>query len=332
MTFENYYIQNVYERVKSLDDPLVEFDDKIDWECFRPMIVSIFLDNKITGGRPHTDEVKIVKILVILGFYNLSDPQLEFQLCDRLSFRNFVGIQDEIPDFPTIWRIRNRLRKKGVDKLIWKELQRQIDEQGFEVESGCIQDATIVVRELGRKRYGKEKKAKKNDELIEYTQKQENQIDRDASFTVKNGQVQFGYKDHVKSDIKWYLVRDIDVTSASVHDNQVDLSKEGVIEMYRDKGYFGHPITALNVKDQTMKRCVRGRKLNGGEQKRNRFISRIRAPCERIFAVVKGVFNGGYSTAKSLERVKIREFFKFFAFNLYQLRTLYKKRNSVSFQ
>ncbi len=329
MTFENYYIQSVYERVKSLGDPLVEFNDKIDWERFRPMVASIFMDNKITGGRPHTDEVKIVKILVIQGFYNLSDPQLEFQLCDRLSFRNFVGIQDEIPDFSTIWRIRNRLRMKKVDRLIWEELQRQMDEQGFEVDSGCIQDASIIVRDLGRKRYAKEKKAKKNDEVIEYTQKQEAQIDRDASFTVKNGQVQFGYKDHVKSDMKYGLVRDIDTTTASVHDNQIDLSKEGDFEMYRDKGYFGHPIKANNVRDQTMKRCVRGRKLNGGEQKRNRCISRKRAPCERIFAIVKCVFNGGYTTAKCLERVKIKEMFKYFAFNLFQLRTLHK-RYSVS--
>lgn len=326
MAFENYFIQNVYERVKKLGDPLVEFNEMIDWEVFRPIVASIFLDNKVTGGRHHTDEIMIVKILVIQGFYNLSDPQLEFQLCDRLSFRHFVGIQEEVPDFTTIWKIRNKLKKSDKDKLIWDELQRQLDNKGYEIESGVIQDASIVVRDLGRKRYQKEKRAKKNNERIDYDEKQTSQIDRDASFTVKNGQVQFGYKVHVKSDVKHGLVRDYEVTTASVHDNQIDLTKDDDIQVFRDKGYFGSHITAKNVLDKTMKRNVRGRRLNGGEQKRNRYISRIRAPCERIFAVVKRLFCGGYTTAKSLERVAIKEMFKYFAFNVYQLRTLNRKR------
>jgi len=179
---------------------------------------------------------------------------------------------------------------------------------------------------LGRKRYQKEKRAKKNGERIVYDEKQDKQIDHDASFTVKYGQVQFGYKDHVKVDVKHMLVRDFAVTTASVHDNQIDLVKEGDVAVFRDKGYFGRPISAPDVLDKTMKRCVRGRKLNGGEQKRNRYISRIRAPGERVFSVLKCVFDGGYTTAKSLERVVIKEMFKYFAYNLYQLRTLYRKR------
>jgi len=34
------------------------------------------------------------------------------------------------------------------------------------------------------------------------------------------------------------------------------------------------------VRDETMKRATRARKLNGGEQKRNKKISRIRSPGE----------------------------------------------------
>ena len=327
MAFDNFFIQHVYERVKKLGDPLVEFDEMIDWERFRPIVLLIFKDGTEKGGRPHTDEVQIVKILFLQGLYNLSDPQLEYQLCDRLSFRHFTGIQEEVPDFTTIWKIRNKLRKKGIDVEIWDELQTQLDDQGFEIKSGVIQDATLIHSDIGKKRYNKEKKSKKNagsenrEELPSSIQ-----IDRDASFTVKHGQILYGYKDHIKVDIDHGLVRDFYTTTASVHDSEIDLAEEGDVAMYRDKGYFGVPILVDGVLDKTMKRGTRKRKLNGGEQRRNRSISRIRSPGERVFSVVKGVFNGWFTRAKSLDRVIMREMFKFFAYDVYQIRTLRRRR------
>lgn len=79
-----------------------------------------------------------------------------------------------------------------------------------------------------------------------------------------------------------------------------------------------------------MKRATRGRKLNGGEQKGNKMISRIRAPGERPFGVIKKVFKGGRTYVKTLGRVKIKEVFKCFAFDLYRLVTLEKKKIAVA--
>ena len=126
------------------------------------------------------------------------------------------------------------------------------------------------------------------------------------------------------------LIRDYDVTTAKMHDGDIDLVAEGDVSVYRDKGYFGKPITAKGVLDETMKRATRARKLNGGEQKRNRKIRRIRSPGERPFAVIKRVFNGTRTYVKNLIRVHVKEMFKCFAFNLYQLVTLKRKLYSVS--
>ena len=109
-----------------------------------------------------------------------------------------------------------------------------------------------------------------------------------------------------------------------------NLVAEGDIAAYRDKGYFGKPLLAKGVRDETMKRANRARKLNGGEQKRNRKISRIRSPGERPFAVIKRVFHGTRTYVKTLIRVRVKEMFKCFAFNLYQLVTLKRKLYSVS--
>lgn len=80
------------------------------------------------------------------------------------------------------------------------------------------------------------------------------------------------------------------------------------------------------VTNKTMQRAVRGRKLNGGQQRRNKAISRIRSPGERPFSVIKRAFHGDRTYVKTLERVSIKEMFKAFAYDLYQLFTLKRKR------
>ena len=135
----------------------------------------------------------------------------------------------------------------------------------------------------------------------------------------------YGYKNHIKVDVDNHLIRDFEVIAASVHDSQVDLVERGNVRAYRDKGYFGSSLDAGGVEDKTMARNTRARKLNGGQQKRNRSIGRIRAPGERPFAVIKRVFSGVYTFVKTQQRVRIKEMFKCFAYNLYQLVTLRRK-------
>jgi len=74
-----------------------------------------------------------------------------------------------------------------------------------------------------------------------------------------------------------------------------------------------------------MKRATKSKKLNGGELLRNKTISRIRAPGERQYSVMKRTFHNERTQVKTLERVMIKEMFKYFAYNLYQLVTLERK-------
>ena len=326
MSFEQFILKEQYEKIRGLGDRLEFMKQQIDWSQFIPLVKRVFYDDKIIGGRPHTDELIVVRSMLLQSWYGLSDEELEFQYHDRLSFRNFLGYPEKVPDFSTIWKIRERLKDAGIDNQIWDELQRQLDKKGYIIKTGVIQDAAFIEADLGRKRHHKEKKAKKNGENIEYTEKQKSHIDKDGTFSVKHGQVHFGYKDHLKLDVDYHLIREIETTTASLHDGEIDLIEEGDFAAYRDKGYFGRELSAKNVKDMTMKRGTRARKINGGEQKRNRMISKIRAPGERPFGVIKRVFHGGRIFVKTLERVSIKEMFKAFGFNLYQLVTLEKKK------
>lgn len=325
MSFNRFILNEQYKKVKGLGDRLELMKEQIDWKPFIPLVRSVFNDNEIIGGRPHTDELIVVRSMLLQSWYGLSDEELEFQCNDRLSFRNFLGFPEDIPDFSTIWKIRNRLKERGTDRLIWKELQRQLNRKGYKVKKGVIQDASFIEADLGKKRYHEKKKAEKRGEKVEYTNRQKSHIDKDGSFSVKHGQVHYGYKNHIKTDVDHHLIRDYHVTTASTHDSEIDLVEKGDVAAYRDKGYCGKKLKAKRVKDKTMKKATKARKLNGGEQKYNRSISKMRSPGERPFSVIKRTFDGERTYVKTLERVAIKEMFKCFAYNLYQLVTLERK-------
>ena len=69
-----------------------------------------------------------------------------------------------------------------MDTLIWAELQKQLDDKGFKIKKGTIQDAAFIEADLGKKRHRKEKKALKKGETVEYTDKQKKHIDQDVCF------------------------------------------------------------------------------------------------------------------------------------------------------
>jgi len=326
MSFNQFILREQYLKVSGLGDRLELMKEQIDWQPFVPLVKKVFHDNKIDGGRPHTDELIVVRSMLLQSWYGLSDPELEFQCHDRLSFRNFLGFPENIPDFSTIWKARERLQKSGVEPKIWSELQRQLDQKGYTIKKGVIQDATFIEAELGRKRYYKEKKAEKKGEKIQYTKKQQQHIDKDGTFSIKHGQVHFGYKNHTKLDVGHTLIRAYEITTASLHDGEIDLVKNGDGVAYRDKGYNGKLLHAKDVRDKTMKPAARGHPLVEKEIKRNRAISSIRSPGERPFGVIKKVFHGGTTRVKTLVRVSIKEMFNCFAFNVYQLVTLRRKK------
>ncbi|RLF57036.1 MAG: IS5/IS1182 family transposase, partial [Thermoplasmata archaeon] len=116
---------------------------------------------------------------------------------------------------------------------------------------------------------------------------------------------------------------ELEVTTASVHDSKIDLSKHDEV-VYRDRGYTGKETKAKG--NGSMKRG----NLNIREKLRNKRIAKKRAPGERPFSVIKRTFHGERTQVKTLPRVRVKEMFKYFDYNLYQLITLERKRISVS--
>jgi IS5 family transposase len=257
------------------------------------------------GGRPNTDEVVMVKLLVLQQWYGLSDPELEKQASDRISFQRFLGFPEQPPDYSTVWQFRERLAATRTDELVWAELQRQLDAKGLRVRKGVAQDASFIEADPGQS------SKPRGDGAV-------TRRSRDGDWAKRLKGSVFGYKLHVKTDLDHGLVRAVEATSASVHDSRVDLSELGEV-VYRDKGYFGVESRGW---DATMRRGVRGHPLGELDKSRNRRISLRRRPVERTFAVIKRVFHGGRVLVTSLPRVRVKLVFSCLCFNLLQLGSL----------
>lgn len=301
-SFKQFGIKLAYEQLEKRGDKLQVFDGLINWSRFQTLFF-----RRGGRGRPSYNPVVMFKVLVLQNLYNISDEEIEYQIVDRISFQRFLNFPENIPDHTTIWRFREYLSENDLHDVLWNELNRQIAEKRIQFSKGVIQDATFITANPGKTN---------SSDKVDRGRGQPTTRNEDATWAQKNGKNYFGYKLHAKTEIGNGFITELAVTTASVHDNCIDLSKEDEI-VYRDKGYFGATPKARG--DATMKRAVRGRKLTIREILRNKRITKIRSVGERPFAVLKNVLRGGHTMYTELHRVFTQQFMHCFVYNLLQL-------------
>lgn len=123
----------------------------IDWELFRQELEALLGYNTRDpkkGGRPPFDPVLMLKILVLQKYHGLSDDETEFQILDRFSFMQFLGLQagDNIPDAKTIWDFKQLLEKDGREggRNLFELFGAMLEKQGMVGREGSIVDASFV--------------------------------------------------------------------------------------------------------------------------------------------------------------------------------------------
>jgi len=118
----------------------------IDFQALADSIRLEVAPDQPRGGRPFWPVVLMVKCLLLAKWYGLSDPQLEEQLRDRLSFRRFVGLglSESTPDETTFVNFRKRLRETGHGSTLFDAVLEQLRGKGLVLEEGSLVDATIV--------------------------------------------------------------------------------------------------------------------------------------------------------------------------------------------
>ena len=122
-------------------NPLPKLKRLIPWESFRGDFKGLYKQErqeKRKGGRTPTDCIVMLKILVLQDMYKLSDDQAQYQIRDRLSFRDFLGlsVSDKVPDAKTIWLFRERLKDSGLLSGLFERMLSYVNAAGFRARKG----------------------------------------------------------------------------------------------------------------------------------------------------------------------------------------------------
>jgi transposase, IS5 family len=230
------------------------------------------------GGRPACRVGVLLRIMILQHLYGLSDPQVEEQINDRLSFQKFVqlGAHEAVPDETTICRFRQRLIGCGLHEELLGLLNQQLEARGYIVKRTTLVDATIV--ESSRKYPSIES-------VVEGVAP-----DAQASFTRKNDRSIYGYKAHVSSDGEHQLVRRALISPAGSQETTFfeAVTPPDSQAVYADKGYASKAnrawLAARGITDGILKKAARYVKLTEIDRQENQVKIKVRAQIERIFA------------------------------------------------
>lgn len=291
------------------NEKLARIEALIDWTGFEAIVAPL---RTASTGRPPYDPLAMLKALYLQALYDLSDPRLEEELLDRLSFRRFCGfaLDGATPDETTLCRFRLSAARAGVLEACFAEINRQLDQRGLMVKKGTLIDASLVTATRRPPGKGAGLGARHPGEP-------------GADWTSRNGKPFFGYKVHVGVDAGSHLIRRLVVTSARINDGEM---AEALVcgdeaAVYADRAYESQrrraALSACGIKDRIMHRRHKHiAALPHWMKRRNDLISRRRAPVESVFSAMKRIYGKGRTRCHSLA-ANTADFFAFAAvFNL----------------
>ena len=244
------------------------------------------------------------KILILQRYYGLGDKQVEYQILDRTSFKNFLGLDtgDKIPDEKTVWAFRENLTKTGLTEDLFHEFKSFLETKALILNEGQMIDASFTVAPRQRNTREENKKIKngEGDDLWNDKPNKKKHKDIDARWTGKNGETFYGYKNHAKVDTKSKFINKYLVTDASVHDSQAldDLLEEKDKEqkLHEDSAYTGEEqeksIAKYEIKNNVHEKGYRNKPLTQEQKANNTKKSKIRARVEYVFGFMEQSMNG----------------------------------------
>lgn len=273
----------VVDRKLGSNPKLERINALIDWSELEPLVAGLRPGHT---GRPPYAPLSMLKALYLQALYALSDPGLEEAFWDRPSFRIFCGfsLEQSTPDETTLCRFRQAAAAAGVLEACLDAVNRQLMAKGLMLKKGTLMDATLI-------------EARHNPPGREAGAGARHPKEPEADWTRKNHKYYFGYKAHIAVDQGSGLLRQVIVTSAKVNESTVadELVQGDERAIYADKAYDKQArrraLKARGIKDRIMHRRGKYQKeLPHWQQRRNKLISRRRAPVEGVFSAMKRIY------------------------------------------
>lgn len=294
------------EHLSKMGNPLEALNKVIDFEMFRETLETNLLNRskKSNAGAKPFDVLLLFKILILQRYYGLSDKQVEYQIVDRLSFKQFLGLEsaDKVPDEKTVWLFRERLTKANVIERLFEEFLGYLNNAGFVLNQGQIVDASFVPapRQRNTKEENKKIKDGEGEELWKDAPKKKKHKDIDARWVKKDGETIYGYKNHIKVDQKSKIIDSYQVTDASLHDSQalekLLKAEDTQQDLYADSAYIGKNqekiISKQCMHNKVHEKGYRNKPLNQEQKDNNKNKSKIRARVEHVFGFMEQSMQG----------------------------------------
>lgn len=261
-----------------------DLDRIVDLVSWGPLTYRLEKHCRKEHGRPPFAPLTMFRALLLAQWYGLSDRELEDALCDRLSFRRFVGLrlEEATPDHTTLCRFRERLTEVGLSTKLLALVNRQLEAKRLMLKRGTLIDATVVETAAARP----SPKADPQD-----------RVDPDAAFLKREGKPgsSYGYKAHVAVDEGSLLVRVAKLTPANVTDTEVAdeliLACIDAPAVYADKAYDSKArralLSELGLQDRILRRGNKHHDLSPETRAHNGAASKVRSRVETVFAVLK---------------------------------------------
>jgi len=117
----------------------------VTWKNIEALLVEYYEVGTSKEGADAYPPLMLLKCLLLQKWFHIpSDPELENQINDRISFKKFLGISIDkpSPDHSTFSRFRGRLSKEAMMKLNNEVLQ-EFAKSGLSINEGIAVDARI---------------------------------------------------------------------------------------------------------------------------------------------------------------------------------------------
>ena len=115
----------------------------VDWAELDRLLAGISASPKGELGWP---PLALLRALLLATWHDLSDVRLAEALDDRASFRRFCGFSahEPTPERTAFVRFRAALVRRGLDRILFEAVTRQLDQRGVVVRTGTLVDATLI--------------------------------------------------------------------------------------------------------------------------------------------------------------------------------------------
>jgi IS5 family transposase len=341
-TFADISLFNSMEKNRAIKR-MEQINAIVDWSRIESLLMRNYPVGKSFEGNDAYPPLLLMKCLLLQQWFKIdSDPELETQINDRISFKKFLGLSfdDPAPDHSTFSRFRVRFSKDTM-RMINHELLSQFAAKGLTINEGIAIDARLVqsashpisnkeIQEQREKRETPEGKIDKNGNNLKFSR------DLDSNWVVKNNKPHYGLKEHASVDTSYGFVLATELTPSSVNDS-IYLpycvagschTKDPIKKVFADKGYFGKPnrefLSMNKIEDAIMRKSTIGTELTEYEKERNKAISKVRYIVEQYFGL-SHLHNRAYRARfPKLIKNAVDVLFRQMAFNLFRASKILK--------